>query len=203
MNKMVKNAEATGRDFLETARENARRVWLAGLGASVRLNEEGTALFQELVTEGEAFQRRQRERFEDVAEDVRDNAMETAEEVRERFEGMRRNALQMVGDSVQWGLEQAERNPMLRPGARTLSNVLKTVTSRVANELNIESGVVIETAQFGEPRPLSEVHGISKSMLNKLEKEGITDTAQLLGASATAADRRALAKAFRVTEKPS
>lgn len=197
----VDNAVAESRDLMETARENARRVWLAGLGAGVRINEESAALFQELVAEGEKFQTRQIERLEDAAADVRNNTFKNAEELRARVDELRRNAFRMANESMQWGLSQAERNPILRPGAQTLGQLLKTVAGRVTSEISVESAEIIETAQFGDARPLTDVHGISNSMRSKLEKEDITDTAQLLGACATAADRRALAKAFGVTEK--
>ncbi len=201
MSNVIKNAEASSREFVETARENARRVWLASLGAGVRLNEESAELFRDLVSEGEKFQTEQRERIEALATEVRTTAFDAAEDMRVRAESLGRNAFQMFGDSVQWGLRQAERNPILRPGAKTLTSVLETVSSRLATEVDLEAGVVHQTDKFGEPRALAEVHGLSKSMIGKLEKHGIEDTAQLLGATATAADRRRLAKTLRVTEK--
>ena len=47
-----------GTEFAKTVRESAHQIWLAGLGAYAKTQEEGTKVFNALVKEGEALQKR-------------------------------------------------------------------------------------------------------------------------------------------------
>lgn len=49
--------------FAEALRASARQVWLAGLGALARAQQEGSKLFDSLVQEGAALQPQASERF--------------------------------------------------------------------------------------------------------------------------------------------
>lgn len=62
------------RDFQTDLRDNAHKIWLAGLGALQAAEEEGSKLFKNLVERGESFQSRGREQFEEVKDKVEDAA---------------------------------------------------------------------------------------------------------------------------------
>ena len=46
------------RDFSSTVKESAQQIWLAGLGAFAKAQEEGTKVFDTLVKEGVTMQRK-------------------------------------------------------------------------------------------------------------------------------------------------
>ena len=57
-------------------RQSANRIWLAGLGAFAKTQEEGEKLFQSLVKEGEKVEKRARETAEARIEEARDKVVE-------------------------------------------------------------------------------------------------------------------------------
>ncbi len=65
------------RDFQTDLKENAHKIWLAGLGALQAAEEEGSKLFKNLVERGETFETRGREHFVEVKDKV-DHAAEKA-----------------------------------------------------------------------------------------------------------------------------
>jgi poly(hydroxyalkanoate) granule-associated protein len=51
---------AAGNDFAQTVRESAHQIWLAGLGAFAKTQEEGVKMFEGLVQEGRTVEARTR-----------------------------------------------------------------------------------------------------------------------------------------------
>ncbi len=62
------------KDFQADLKDNAHKIWLAGLGAVDCDEEEGSKLFKNLVERGESFQTRGRDQYEDVKDKVEDAA---------------------------------------------------------------------------------------------------------------------------------
>ena len=50
--------ENTGPQFSSTVKDSAQQIWLAGLGAFARAQEEGSKVFEALVKEGVSIQRK-------------------------------------------------------------------------------------------------------------------------------------------------
>lgn len=74
-------ATAALKNILETPiiadiRESANRIWLAGLGACAKTQDESDKLFQSLVEEGEKVEKRARKAAEARFEDARDKVVE-------------------------------------------------------------------------------------------------------------------------------
>ena len=57
-------------DFVNTVRESAKEIWLAGLGAFAKAQAEGTKVFENLVNEGAAIQRKSQATAEEKLSDV-------------------------------------------------------------------------------------------------------------------------------------
>ncbi len=79
--KVKKAAPATGEQLVGKIRDSATQIWLAGLGAFSKAQQEGAGLFNSLVKEGEAVQKR-----------TKKVAGETAADIRGRVEALRANA---------------------------------------------------------------------------------------------------------------
>lgn len=62
----------------------ARQLWLAGLGAFSKAEQEGGILFKSLVKEGEKIEARTKSVAEDQVEKIRDRIGDTVEDVKDR-----------------------------------------------------------------------------------------------------------------------
>jgi len=74
MAKKAKKAPATGEQLVAKIRDSATQIWLAGLGAFSKAQQEGTGLFNTLVKEGEAVQKRTKKVAGNKVAEIRENA---------------------------------------------------------------------------------------------------------------------------------
>ncbi|TCP08028.1 phasin family protein [Caldimonas thermodepolymerans] len=63
-------ADAPGAEFTGTIRDSAQQIWLAGLGAFSKAQEEGSKVFETLVKEGVTLQRKTQAAAEDKLAEV-------------------------------------------------------------------------------------------------------------------------------------
>lgn len=68
----------------KTIVESAQHIWLAGLGAFARAQEEGTRLFEALVREGVSLEQKTRKLTANKAEEARDAVEAAVGQVKER-----------------------------------------------------------------------------------------------------------------------
>ena len=71
--------------LVSTIRESAAKIWLAGLGAFSKGQEEGGKLFDALVKEGEAVQNRASKSAQDAITDARAKATGTWDKLEQVF----------------------------------------------------------------------------------------------------------------------
>ena len=90
-------------------RKYTQQIWLAGLGAFSRAEEEGGKLFDNLVKVGEDLENRTREIADNAVGEVRGKVMEKATDTRERveraFDERITNALTRLGIPSQRDME--------------------------------------------------------------------------------------------------
>jgi poly(hydroxyalkanoate) granule-associated protein len=67
-------------------RESANRIWLAGLGAFAKTQEEGEKLFQTLVKEGETVEKRAKETAEARFEEAKGKVIEFRGKANQQFD---------------------------------------------------------------------------------------------------------------------
>ena len=79
-------AGAKDAPFGKVVLDSATQIWLAGLGAFSKAQDEGTKIFDGLVKEGEKFQKHARGVAEDTVADVRGKATETWDKLEDVFE---------------------------------------------------------------------------------------------------------------------
>ena len=71
--------------LVSTIRESAAKIWLAGLGAFSKGQEEGGKLFEALVKEGEAVQNRASKSAQEAMTDARSKATGTWDKLEQVF----------------------------------------------------------------------------------------------------------------------
>ncbi len=77
---------ASETQLAQTIKDSAHQIWLAGLGAFAKAQEEGTKVFEALVKEGESIQKRTREAAEDKVAEARKAATGTWDKLENVFE---------------------------------------------------------------------------------------------------------------------
>jgi poly(hydroxyalkanoate) granule-associated protein len=101
---MTTESTSNEKKFQEEIKESVHRVWLAGLGAVAIAEQEGGKFLKNLVAQGEAYEARGKERFEEMKEKVeeatgkaRERAGSTWEKVTEGFDDKVASALRRLG----------------------------------------------------------------------------------------------------------
>lgn len=80
-----------------TIRDSAEQIWLAGLGAFAKAQEEGTKVFDALIREGETIQKRTRKVTEDKVTEMAAKATGTWDKLEQVFESRVARALNSLG----------------------------------------------------------------------------------------------------------
>ncbi len=78
--------EATENQLAVRIRESANQIWLAGLGAFAKAQQEGLKVFDTLVAEGEKVQERTRTAADERLADMRARATGTWDKLEQVFE---------------------------------------------------------------------------------------------------------------------
>lgn len=88
--------EASESDLISTIRESANKIWLAGLGAFAKAQEEGGKMFEALVREGENVQKSATRTAQEAMTDVKAKAAGTWDKLEQVFEDRVARALQSL-----------------------------------------------------------------------------------------------------------
>lgn len=125
-----KRASTQAAGALASVIDTGQQIWLAGLGAVARAQQEGPKLFQTLVAEGSEFQERQRE---NVQERTADAWKQLRAQFDERTAGVRGKATETI-DNLE-GILQARVLKALQQLGVPTSNEIDAL-SRKVKELN-------------------------------------------------------------------
>lgn len=166
----------------------ARQLWFAYLGALASTAQAGSRLLSTLAKRGETVQA--------------------------RLSGQVKRKLSSAEREIAQGIEQTEKKARTTarkvverldvPGKKDLGKLRRKVeqaAEEVAEVMGepVDSPAVIAATAPGEPVELSQLPSVSKTMAGKLERLGISTSAELLSACATPARRESLAEALGVT----
>lgn len=78
----------------------AREIWLAGLGALERLEEEGDKVFQNLVERGKGYESKRRKQFEDATDTLRKQQEAFTDDVTQRLDDATKSVEKVVSDTL-------------------------------------------------------------------------------------------------------
>ncbi|MBI4986616.1 MAG: phasin family protein [Rhodocyclales bacterium] len=90
-------AGATDSQLAATIKDSAQQIWLAGLGAFAKAQEEGNKVFEALVKEGEAIQSKTRKVAEDKVIEMAGKATGTWDKLEQVFEERVARAMGRLG----------------------------------------------------------------------------------------------------------
>ncbi len=96
---VVKKLKSVGKDsqLSATIRESAQQIWLAGLGAFAKAQQEGNKVFDALVRQGESIQHSTRKVAEDKVTEMAAKATGTWDKLEQVFENRVARSLHSLG----------------------------------------------------------------------------------------------------------
>lgn len=96
---VVKKLKSVGKDsqLSATIRESAQQIWLAGLGAFAKAQQEGNKVFDALVRQGESIQKSTRKVAEDKVTEMAAKATGTWDKLEQVFENRVARSLHSLG----------------------------------------------------------------------------------------------------------
>lgn len=97
MVKKLKSLAADNGNLSATIRDSAQQIWLAGLGAFAKAQEEGNKVFDALVREGEGIQSKTRKIAESKVTEMAAKATGTWDKLEQVFENRVAKALNSLG----------------------------------------------------------------------------------------------------------
>lgn len=100
---------ATENQLAATIKDSAQQIWLAGLGAFAKAQEEGGKVFEALVKEGEAMQSRTRKIAEDKVTEFAGKATGTWDRLEQVFEDRVARALHSLGVPTKQDIQTLSR----------------------------------------------------------------------------------------------
>lgn len=146
-----------------TIRDSAQQIWLAGLGAYGKAQEEGNKVFDALVREGEAIQAKTRKVAEDKVAEMAAKATGTWDKLEQVFENRVSKALNSLGVPTKSDIEDlAARVAVLTTEVEKLNGgtpivvekTVKAAPKRVRKAAAAVAEAVAETVQEAVVAPV-------------------------------------------------
>ena len=125
---VVKKLKSVGKDsqLSATIRDSAQQIWLAGLGAFAKAQQEGNKVYDALIREGEAIQQKTRKVTEDKATEMPAKATGTWDKLEQVFENRVARSLNSLGVPTKDDVAQlARRVAELKAGGGELNKAGK------------------------------------------------------------------------------
>jgi poly(hydroxyalkanoate) granule-associated protein len=165
LKKMKAVAEKTGGgsvgDISQAVLDSSHQIWLAGLGAFVRAQQEGMRVFESLVKQGARLEKRTREAASATASAAKDAAASKAKEMQQMAGG--------TWDKLEQVFEDRVARALSKLGVYTQNDVQKLADrvdrlSAAVNELLKQSGrAAPKAARKGAPRKKPRKTGVKAS----------------------------------------
>jgi poly(hydroxyalkanoate) granule-associated protein len=175
---MASESAAGTKETSQSVLESSRQIWLAGLGAFSRAQQEGTKVFEALVKQGEALEGRTKKAALDTAAAAGDAAKARAKEVQAMAGG--------TWDKLEQVFEDRVSRALSKLGVYTQSDV-ERLTERVdalseaVNELIKATGVTPKR----RPAP-SPVESLVKGAVRSATRTATSAARTATGAVSTA-----------------
>ena len=149
---MAKKLKSLSNDtkLSSTIRESAQQIWLAGLGAFAKAQEEGNKVFDALVREGESIQSTTRRVAEDKVTEMAAKATGTWDKLEQVFENRVAKSLHSLGVPTKGDIESlTKRVAQLTAEVEKLNGAPAKVTVSAAAKPKAAPKAVVKA----DPKP--------------------------------------------------
>lgn len=120
--------------IVKMVKDSAHQIWLAGLGAFSKAQEEGSKLFESLVKEGQEVEARTKKVSEEGVEEVRAKTSGTWDKLEQVFEDRVSRALNQLGVPTRNDIQElAERVEELSKNVKELTKLESSASKGSSN----------------------------------------------------------------------
>ena len=150
----------TGAQLSGTVKESAQQIWLAGLGAFAKAQEEGTKVFDSLVKEGTAIQRKTQAAAEEKISEATSRMATMATDISSRASGQWDKLENIFEDRVSKAL-----NKLGVPSAKDIEVLIARIDelNRNVSKLSAKTGTATRSATNGATKPAAKRASARKS----------------------------------------
>ena len=151
-----KAQKQAGAQFSETVKDSAQQIWLAGLGAFSKAQEEGGKVFDSLVKEGVAIQRKTQSAAEEKLSEASSRMASMASDISSRATGQWGKLETIFEDRVAKAL-----NKLGAPSARDIDVLVARIDEldRSVAKLNAKAGARARPAASRAAKPAAKPAG--------------------------------------------
>ena len=162
---MVKKFKAISENQLaQTVKDSAHQIWLAGLGAFAKAQEEGNKVFDALVKEGESIQNKTRKVADEQIAVVTGKAVGTWDRLEQVFEDRVARALSSLGVPSKKDIDKLSKRV-----AELTSVVQKLTEAQEAAEKAVAKSAAKAVAKpaASKPAPVAEKAAAPKAAIRR------------------------------------
>jgi len=153
MEKTSKADKQAGAQFSDTVKQSAQQIWLAGLGAFSKAQEEGGKVFETLVKEGVAIQRKTQSAAEEKLTEATSRMANMASDISTKASGQWDKLETIFEDRVAKAL-----NKLGVPSAKDVDTLVARIDelNRTVSKLNAKSGAGGRSAARPAAKPAAK-----------------------------------------------
>lgn len=159
----------TDNQLTSTIKESTQQIWLAGLGAYAKAQEEGGKIFEALVQEGEALQAKTRQSADEKIAAVTDKTANTWGRLEQVFEDRVARAVASLGIPTRKDIDK-------------LSKRMAELTD-VVQQLLEEEAPAAEAKPAAAKKPAARKPPVKKAPVAKAKEAVVEQAADLLSAA--------------------
>jgi poly(hydroxyalkanoate) granule-associated protein len=158
--KSTHTEKSTGAPLSGTVKESAQQIWLAGLGAFAKAQEEGGKVFESLVKEGTAIQRKTQAAAEERISEATSRMATMATDISSRASGQWDKLENIFEDRVSKAL-----NKLGVPSAKDIEVLIARIDelNRNVSKLSAKTGAATRSASNGVAKPATKRASARKS----------------------------------------
>jgi poly(hydroxyalkanoate) granule-associated protein len=158
--KSASTEKNTGAQLSGTVKESAQQIWLAGLGAFAKAQEEGGKVFESLVKEGTAIQRKTQAAAEEKISEATSRMATMATDISSRASGQWDKLENIFEDRVSKAL-----NKLGVPSAKDIEVLIARIDelNRNVSKLSAKTGATTRSATNGATKPAAKRASARKS----------------------------------------
>ncbi|MDK9698209.1 MAG: phasin family protein [Siculibacillus sp.] len=155
----------------QTIKDSAHQIWLAGLGAFAKAQEEGTKVFEALVKEGETIQKRTREAAEDKVAEARKVATGTWDKLENVFEERVARALNSLNVPTKKDIDAlSARIAELTAATKKLSNTAQAEAGKAGAAVKDAVGETAEVVKITTKKVAGSAKAVKDAAMKAVEE---------------------------------
>ena len=162
--------DAKENQLASTVKESAQQIWLAGLGAFAKAQEEGGKVFDALVKEGESIQAKTRKVTDEKIADVAGKATGTWDRLEQVFEDRVARALGSLGVPSKQDIDRLSRRVELSAAVQALTEgqpAAKPASPRTAVKSATQAAASAAQAVTAAAKPAARKPAVRKAAAAK------------------------------------